>query len=139
MQSVNKVTLMGNLGRDPETRTFENGGMLVSFTLATTDSYWDREKSQRVDLPTEWHNIRISKNGLTKLAQYLTKGSHVYIEGSIRTRQYVNKDNENKQITEIHVEELIILNSKNSNGAEKASKTTEPMVAIPEPDGDLPF
>ena len=139
MQSVNKVTLIGNLGKDPETRTFENGGMLVSFTLATTDSYWDREKSQRVDLPTEWHNIRISKNGLTKLAQYLTKGSHVYIEGSIRTRHYVNKDNENKQITEIHVEELIILNSKNNNTSEKESPTTVPAVAIPEPDGDLPF
>ena len=139
MQSVNKVTLMGNLGRDPETRTFENGGMVVTFSLATTDSYWDREKSQRVDLPTEWHNIRISKNGLTKLAQYLTKGSHVYLEGSIRTRQYVNKDNENKQITEIHVDELIILNSRNNNSTDKVIQTPEPAVAIPEPDGDLPF
>ncbi|MFM7310744.1 MAG: single-stranded DNA-binding protein [Flavobacteriales bacterium] len=139
MQSVNKVTLMGNLGRDPETRTFENGGMVVTFSLATTDSYWDREKSQRVDLPTEWHYIRISKNGLTKLAQYLTKGSHVYVEGSIRTRQYVNKDNENKQITEIHVDELIILNSRNNNSTDKVIQTPEPAVAIPEPDGDLPF
>jgi single-strand DNA-binding protein len=137
MQSVNKVILVGNLGRDPETRTFENGGMVVTFSLATTDSYWDKEKSQRVDLPTEWHQIRISKNGLTKLAQYLTKGSQVYVEGSLRTRHYVNKENENKQITEIHVDEMIILGQKNNNAQEKTPPPVE--VAIPAPDSDLPF
>ena len=137
MQSVNKVILVGNLGKDPETRTFENGGMVVTFSLATTDSYWDKEKSQRVDLPTEWHQIRISKNGLTKLAQYLNKGSQVYIEGSIRTRHYVNKENENKHITEIHVDEMIILGQKNNNSTEKTPPPVE--VVVPLPDGDLPF
>ena len=119
MASVNKVILLGNLGRDPESKTFENGGVICSFTLATTDSYYDREKNQRIDLPTEWHNIRISRAGLAKVAQqYLKKGSQVYLEGSLRTRQYQTKEGETKYFTEINVSEMVLTGSKNPQGTE---------------------
>ena len=122
MASVNKVTLLGNLGKDPETKTFENGGVVCSFTLATTDSYFDREKNQRVDLPTEWHNIRINRSGLAKIAQqYLKKGSQVYLEGSIRTRQYQTKEGETKYFTEINVNELILTGSRSAQTSEAHS------------------
>jgi single-strand DNA-binding protein len=129
MASVNKVILLGNLGKDPEIKTFENGGAVCSFTLATTDSYFDREKNQKVDLPTEWHNIRISRSGLAKVAQqYLKKGSQVYLEGSLRTRQYQTKEGETKYFTEINVSEMVLTGSKNTQG-------TEPLQQQP---GNLP-
>lgn len=119
MASVNKVILLGNLGKDPETKTFENGGVVCSFTLATTDSYYDREKNQRVDLPTEWHNIRINRSGLAKVAQqYLRKGSQVYLEGSLRTRQYQTKEGETKYFTEINVTEMVLTGSRNAQQPE---------------------
>lgn len=143
MASVNKVILVGNLGKDPEVRNFENGGSIVSFPLATQESYWDREKSQRVDLPTEWHNIRVNRPGLTKLATYLKKGNPVYIEGSIRTRSYQTKEGETRYITEIHVENLQLLLPKQQNaeagaGAPMMETTQAPMVSAPNND-DLPF
>ncbi len=112
MGTINKVILLGNLGKDPETRSFENGGTAVNFPLATTESYYDREKSERVDLPTEWHNIRVNKPGLTTLAQKLQKGSQVYLEGSLRTRQYQTKEGETRYITEVHVSELVFTGTK---------------------------
>jgi single-strand DNA-binding protein len=112
MGTINKVILLGNLGKDPEARSFENGGTAVSFSLATTENYYDREKGERVDLPTEWHHIRVTKPGLTTLAQKLQKGSQVYLEGSLRTRQYQTKEGETKYITEIHVTELVITGNK---------------------------
>ena len=146
MASVNKVILVGNLGKDPETRNFENGGMVCNFPLATTDSYWDREKNQRVDLPTEWHNIRIGQPGLAKVAQqYLKKGSQVYLEGSLRTRSYQTKEGETRYITEINVEEMKMLGGgqprQQQDGA--VSSNSQPTNAAPpvtpiEGD-DLPF
>jgi single-strand DNA-binding protein len=115
MGTINKVILLGNLGKDPEARSFENGGTVVNFPLATTESYYDREKSERVDLPTEWHNIKVTKPGLTTLAQKLQKGSQVYLEGSLRTRQYQTKEGETRYITEVHVNELVITGTKTQN------------------------
>ncbi|MFM7105353.1 MAG: single-stranded DNA-binding protein [Flavobacteriales bacterium] len=115
MGTINKVILLGNLGKDPEARSFENGGTVVNFPLATTESYYDREKAERVDLPTEWHNIKVTKPGLTTLAQKLQKGSQVYLEGSLRTRQYQTKEGETRYITEVHVNELVITGTKTQN------------------------
>ncbi len=144
MASINKVILLGNLGKDPETKTFENGGVVCTFTMATTDSYWDREKNQRVDLPTEWHNIRIGKGGLAKVAQqYLHKGSQVYVEGSLRHRQYQSKEGETKYFTEVNVIELVLTGSK--GGGENASQSSPQLVEAPPiihagaDDDDLPF
>lgn len=140
MASVNKVILVGNLGKDPETKTFENGGVVCSFTMATTDNYWDKEKNQRVDLPTEWHNIRISQTGLAKIAQqYLKKGSQVYIEGGIRTRQY-EKDGLTKYFTEINVQNLVMMSAKHE-GNNQPSSVNEAAATpyVPTPEDDLPF
>ena len=145
MASVNKVILLGNLGRDPETKNFDNGGSVCSFTMATTESYWDKEKAQRVDLPTEWHNIRITRPGLIKVAQqYLHKGSQVYIEGSLRTRQYQPKEGgEMKYFTEVFVNDLILTGGK--PGAESSSSSSASPAEMPASvpaavgDDDLPF
>jgi single-strand DNA-binding protein len=142
MASVNKVILLGNLGKDPETKTFENGGVICSFPLATTDSYFDREKNQRVDLPTEWHNIRVSKAGLAKVAQqYLKKGSQVYIEGSLRTRTYQTKEGETKYFTEISVDELVLTGSRPNTDNGSTSSQAESVSQVPASagDDDLPF
>lgn len=129
MASINKVILLGNLGRDPEVRTFENGSSICTFSIATTDSYYDREKNQRVELPTEWHNIRLSRPGLIKVAQqYLKKGSQVYIEGTIRSRQYQTKEGENRTSYEIVVTEMVL------TGGRPASQDAPPA----HPAGDLP-
>lgn len=143
MASVNKVILVGNLGKDPETRNFENGGTVCSFTLATTDSYWDREKNQRVDLPTEWHNIRIGLPGLAKVAQqYLKKGSQVYLEGSLRTRQYQSKEGETKYFTSVDVTNMVLTGARPNEGAPTAAINTpesQPNAYTPVEGDDLPF
>jgi single-strand DNA-binding protein len=140
MASVNKVILVGNLGKDPETKVFEGGGSVCSFTLATTDSYWDKEKNQRVDLPTEWHNIRIGVPGLAKVAQqYLKKGMQVYVEGSIRNRQY-QKDGVTRYFTEINVTNMVMMSAKPEGAAQHASVNESAATPyIPAPEDDLPF
>jgi single-strand DNA-binding protein len=144
--SVNKVILVGNLGKDPETKNFENGGVICSFSIATTESYWDKEKNQRIDQPTDWHNIRVGKPGLAKIAQqYLRKGSSVYVEGAIRYRQYQSKEGETKYFTEVHVEELVLLGKPGSPAeatasAEGARSEEIPPANFSPADGDdLPF
>ncbi len=144
MASINKVTLIGHLGKDPETKNFEKGGSVCTFSLATTDSYFDREKNQRIDLPTEWHHIRVGKSGLAKIAQqYLHKGSQVYLEGSIRSREYVDKEGITRRFYEIDVSNLVLTggnksNSENSTGQE-AHVDTPPVVHTGADDDGLPF
>jgi single-strand DNA-binding protein len=144
MASVNKVILLGHLGRDPETKNFENGGSVCSFTMATSESYWDKEKAARVELPTEWHNIRITRPGLIKIAQqYLHKGSQVYLEGSLRTRQYQTKEGETKYFTEVSVNDMVLTGGR-PNGETSAPSGHAEMsapVAVPASvgDDDLPF
>ena len=144
--NVNKVFLLGNLGKDPETKNFENGGVVCSFPIATTESYWDKEKNQRIDLPTDWHNIRISKPGLAKVAQqYLRKGSQVLVEGNVRYRSYQTKEGETKYFTEIHVDEMTLLGKgtsspDNVNIPDVGKLPNEPIADIPaSPEDDLPF
>lgn len=142
MASVNKVILLGHLGRDPETKNFDNGGSVCSFSLATTESYWDKEKAQRVELPTEWHNVRITRSGLIKVAQqYLHKGSQVYIEGSLRTRQYQTKEGETKYFTEVVVNDMVLTGARGTGEGAAAPSAIEQQVAVPATagDDDLPF
>lgn len=147
MASFNKVTLLGNLGTDPEIRNFENGGMVASFRLATTESYFDREKNQRVDLPTDWHNVVIKKTGLAKVAQsYLRKGSQVFVEGKLRNRSYQTKEGETRWITEVIVDELVLTGKA---GDSKPVNSNEPVMQhsgeprehhpLPPDTDDLPF
>ncbi len=115
-RSVNKVILVGNLGRDAETKFMENGTALSRFSIATTHSYkqGDEWKEQ-----TEWHNIVLWRK--EKLAQYLTKGTQVYVEGRLQTRSW-DKDGEKRYATEVVADDIILLSGKREGAtAEQAT------------------
>jgi single-strand DNA-binding protein len=99
--SVNKVILVGNLGKDPETRTFQNGGSVCSFSVATSENWKDRATGERRE-KTEWHNVSIFSEALAKVAQqYLKKGSKVYLEGQLETRKWQDKEGKDRYTTEV--------------------------------------
>ena len=101
--SVNKVILIGNLGKDPEIKSFQNGGRIANFTLATSENWKDRTTGERKER-TEWHNIVINGDGLVGVVErFLRKGSKVYIEGQIRNRKYQDKDGNDRYISEVAV------------------------------------
>ncbi|MFA5963898.1 MAG: single-stranded DNA-binding protein [Sphingomonas sp.] len=99
--SVNKVILIGNLGRDPESRAFQNGGKVVNLRIATSESWKDRNTGERKE-KTEWHSVAIFNEGLANVAEkYLRKGSKVYIEGQLQTRKWQDAQGQDKYSTEI--------------------------------------
>lgn len=99
--SVNKVILVGNLGKDPEVRTFKNGGKVCSFRLATSETWKDKASGERKER-TEWHTVSIFNEGLVKVAeQYLRKGSKVYLQGSLETRKFQDSSGVEKSVTEV--------------------------------------
>lgn len=147
--SVNKVILIGNLGKDPEVRHFEGGGAVANFPLATTESYRNRETGEKVTLPTDWHNISVRRPGLVKVVEsYLKKGQLLYVEGKLRTRSY-EKDGETKYVTEVVVDDFTMLGGKgdgesaqNQGTSSQASQplpTNEPQLDQSTEDDDLPF
>jgi len=100
MAGVNKVIILGRLGRDPEVRNFQNGGKVVNLRLATSERYKDREGNQQEK--TEWHSVAIFNEKLGEIAEkYLRKGSEVYIEGQLETRKWQDKDGQDRYTTEI--------------------------------------
>jgi single-strand DNA-binding protein len=99
--SVNKVILIGNLGRDPEVRSFQNGGKVVNLRIATSETWRDRNSGEKKER-TEWHSVAIFNEALGKIAeQYLKKGSTVYIEGQLETRKWQDQSGQDKYTTEI--------------------------------------
>ena len=99
--SVNKVILIGNLGADPEIKSFQNGGKIANIRIATSEQWKDRMTGERKER-TEWHNVVINGDGLVGVVErYLKKGSKVYIEGSLRTRKWQDRDGNDKYTTEI--------------------------------------
>lgn len=111
MRGLNKVVLIGQLGKDPDVRTLENGVVVSKFPLATTESYKDKEGNRKEQ--TEWHNIVLWR-GLAEIAQkYLHKGNLVYIEGKLQNRSW-ETDGQKKYITEIVAENMILLERKNT-------------------------
>ncbi|MFT5631415.1 MAG: single-strand DNA-binding protein [Gammaproteobacteria bacterium] len=99
--SVNKVILIGNLGRDPEVRTFGNGGKVCNLRIATSENWKDKNTGERRE-KTEWHSVSIFNDGLVRIAeQYLKKGSKVYIEGALQTRKYQAQDGSDRYSTEV--------------------------------------
>ena len=99
--SVNKVILVGNLGKDPEVRRMQNGNPVVNLSIATSDTWRDKATGERKE-KTEWHRVVIFSEGLAKIAeQYLKKGAKVYIEGQLQTRKYTDKDGVEKYSTEV--------------------------------------
>ncbi len=123
--SVNKVILIGNLGRDPEVRRMGSGDPVVSFSLATTESWRDKATGERRER-TEWHNVVIFNENLGKVAeQYCKKGSKVYLEGQLQTREYTDKDGNQRKTTEVVLQrfrgELTLLDSRGRGGEDAAS------------------
>ena len=99
--SVNKVILVGNLGKDPETRTFANGGKVVSFSVATSENWKDRASGERKE-KTEWHNVSIFSEGLAGVAErFLRKGSKVYLEGQLETRKWQDQSGNDRYTTDV--------------------------------------
>jgi single-strand DNA-binding protein len=99
--SVNKVILVGNLGRDPETRRLSSGDPVVNFSIATSESWKDKASGERKE-KTEWHNVVIYNENLGRIAeQYLKKGSKVYVEGQLQSREYTDKDGNQRKVTEV--------------------------------------
>lgn len=116
MAGINKVILVGNLGKDPDVRTVSSGAQVANFPIATSESYTNKE-GQRVE-KTEWHNIVVWR-GLANIAEkYLKKGSKVYVEGKIRTRNYEDRDGVKKYITEIEVSDMLMLDKAGSGGGD---------------------
>jgi single-strand DNA-binding protein len=146
--SVNKVILVGNVGKDPEVRHLDSGVAVANFPMATSESY-TAKNGDRVTT-TEWHNIVLWR-GLADVAEkYVTKGRQLYIEGRIRTRSYDDKDGNKRYITEIYGDVMQMLGSKDSNqgsdsgaGSSSSQESTpevkEPDIDAPEGDDDLPF
>lgn len=101
--SLNKVQLIGNLGKDPEVRTFNNGGKICNFSIATSESWKDKQTGEKKE-KTEWHNITITGDGLVGVCErYLKKGSKVYIEGKMQTRKWQDRDGNDRWTTEVVV------------------------------------
>ena len=120
MAGVNKVILVGNLGQDPESRTFSNGGEVVNLRIATSESWKDRDSGERKE-KTEWHSVAIFNENLGRVAKnYLRKGSKVYIEGQLQTRKWQDQSGNDRYTTEIVLQkfrgELVLLDARGEGG-----------------------
>ena len=147
MSGVNKVILVGRLGKDPEVRNLDNGAMVANFTIATSESYKDKTTGEKKEI-TEWHNVVLWR-GLAEISQrYLHKGDMVYIEGKLRTRSW-EKDGVTRYTTEIVGDNMTMLstgrggssNSSGEYGSRTQERAAESSYAPPADSGsdDLPF
>ncbi len=149
---INKVIIVGNLGKDPEVRHFEGGSSVAAFSVATSESYVDKKTNEKVT-NTEWHNVALW-GGLAGVAEkYLKKGSQVYIEGSLRTRKWQDKDGNDRYTTEIVGRTMKMLGARGEGGGSytptptaadaPATNNTNQAVKEEQPAGedgdDLPF
>jgi single-strand DNA-binding protein len=144
--SVNKVILIGNLGKDPEVRHLENGASVANFSLATSETYKDRTSGERKTI-TDWHNIVLWR-GLAEIAEkYLKKGSKIYIEGKLRTRSYEDQNGQTRYVTEVVGDELTMLDKAPENAGNPNIPQNESPEKMDAPskdmgssdDDDLPF
>lgn len=122
--SVNKVILVGNLGRDPEVRSFQNGGRVANLRIATSENWKDKATGERKE-KTEWHNVDIFNDRLVEIAEkYLRKGAKVYIEGQLETRKWTDKDGQERYTTSVVLKqfrgELTMLDSKGGGSSDYA-------------------
>ena len=119
--SVNKVILVGNLGKDPESRSFANGGKVVSFSVATSENWKDKSSGDRKE-KTEWHNVSIFSEGLARVAeQYLKKGSKVYLEGQLETRKWQDQSGADRYSTDVVLRQfnssMVLLDGREGGGS----------------------
>jgi single-strand DNA-binding protein len=137
MNGVNKVILVGHVGKEPEIRTLDNGAKVARFSLATTESY--KKDGQKVD-QTEWHNI-VAWRGLAEIVEKIIhKGSLVYLEGKLKSRSWEDENKNRRTTTEIEIESLNNLTVKKSeNGQMEESNTFQSADKFDEKEGELPF
>jgi single-strand DNA-binding protein len=140
--SVNKVILVGNVGKEPETRTFNNGGKVCNFSLATSETWRDKQSGEKRD-KTEWHNIAIYNENLIKVVEnYIDKGAKLYIEGQLQTRNWQDRDGNDRYTTEIVLQryrgELVLLDSRQpSNNSRNEPRQEDPREGFD--DSEFPF
>jgi len=148
-RGINKVILIGNLGKDPETRYMPSGGAVTNVTLATSESWKDKNSGEQQER-TEWHRV-VFFNRLGEIAgEYLKKGSKIYVEGSLRTRKWQGQDGQDRYTTEIVANEMQMLDSRGGSAAYDASAPSQGASRAPSPsqpvsmpdndfDDDIPF
>jgi single-strand DNA-binding protein len=140
--SVNRVILVGNLGKDPELRTTQDGREIASFSLATSESWKDKSSGERKER-TEWHKVVIFSEGLVKIAKgYLKKGAKVYLEGQLQTRKWTDKDDQERYSTEVVLQgfgsTLTMLDGAKSGGDSQPSQRQAPTSELLD-DSEIPF
>jgi len=145
--SVNKVILIGNLGKDPEVRHLENGASVANFSIATSEVYTDKNTGQKVE-NTDWHDVVVWRGLAGVVEKYVHKGTKVYIEGKLKKRSWVDKENITRYTTEVIADQLTILSAKQdstnkeNNTPYSSQGTPEKPQSIPsinETTDDLPF
>ena len=114
MRGVNRVIIIGNLGADPEVKQFANGGSVTTISVATSEQWNDKQTGERRE-QTEWHRISLYNKLAEIAAQYLRKGSQVYVEGSLRTRKYQDQNGQDRYVTEIRADQMQMLGGKSDN------------------------
>ncbi len=124
MRGINKVILIGNAGKEPDYKTLANGTPVAKLTIATTETY--RLKNGETQTTTDWHSVIVWRNLATFASQYIHTGSLLYIEGKLRSRHYEDKDNVKRYITEVHAEQVILLDKK-AKATEGAGEDQEPV------------
>ena len=130
MASVNKVILVGNLGKDPEVRYMPNGDQVANITIATSERWKDKATGEKKEL-TEWHRIVFYRKLAEIVGQYLKKGSPIYIEGRIRTRKWQDKDGQDRYTTEIEANEMQMLGSRGDGSQAPAATPAQTPAAGP--------
>jgi single-strand DNA-binding protein len=140
-RSVNKVILIGHLGADPELRYTQGGTAVANIRMATSDSYQDKQTGERVE-KTEWHRVVAWAKLAEIVGQYLKKGRQIYVEGSLQTRQWQDKEGTTRYTTEIKANDIVMLGGRSEGGGAQGSPSSDheyaPVGNAPE-DEDLPF
>ncbi len=145
-RGINKVIIVGNLGKDPDTRYMPSGSAVTNFTVATNESWKDKATGEQKDR-TEWHNVATFNRLAEISAEYLRKGSQVYIEGKLRTRKWQDKTGNDRYTTEIIADEMQMLGGRSGGGGGSAPMGRDPGPASAPPppssgddfDDDIPF
>ncbi len=145
-RGINKVIIVGNLGGDPETRYMPSGSAVTNLTVATNESWKDKQTGEQKDR-TEWHKVAMFNRLAEVAAEYLRKGSQVYIEGKLRTRKWQDKNGQDRWTTEIVADEMQMLGGRGGGGGSapmNSSSDSAPSSAPPQPgpddfDDDIPF
>ncbi len=148
MASLNKVCLIGNLGKDPDIKSFANGGRIANFSVATSESWKDKATGERKE-KTEWHNVAVNNDGLVGVVErFLRKGSKVYLEGKLETRKWQDRDGNDRYTTEVVLGfngTLVMLDGKRDDAAQAGGAVGGNYGAgsgfdtEPDDDSDIPF